>query len=60
VRVNATGEMIFLCEECDAVWLSADAVGQSPWLDFGSYMSRFGLKGLWAEVTMLDDGSGLA
>jgi hypothetical protein len=55
VRINATGEIVCLCEECDALWKSFDDVGRTPFVDFSCYVSPFGLKGHWSEVTILSD-----
>jgi hypothetical protein len=57
VRINSTGQVIFLCDECDAVWLSAVGIGKTPFFDFSTYVAHFGLQGTWEEITVLDDDS---
>ena len=56
--VNATGQPIFVCDECEAMWLATDDVGRAGRVDFGSYMQGQGLAPLWSEITLLDEGGG--
>ena len=59
VRINATGEVVQLCDECDALWPSGVQVSVETFLDFSTYVKQFDLKGLWTEVTIdgnLDTG----
>jgi uncharacterized Zn finger protein len=55
--VKATSQPIFICDECDAVWFSVDDVATSRAIDFRTYVSQFGLEGLWSELAILDDRS---
>ena len=55
VRINATGQPILLCDECEAVWLSERDVTRTPWVDFRTHMAQFGLTGLWSEITELPE-----
>jgi hypothetical protein len=54
VRINSTGEVVHLCDECDALWPAGVEVAPSGFQDFSTYVAQFGLKGLWREVTALD------
>jgi len=54
-RLNATGEIIYLCDECDTLWRSKDDIGRGPCFNFANYVSQFGLKGLWTEITLLEE-----
>ena len=56
--VDATGQHIFVCDECDAMWPAADDVGQAGHMDFGSYMQGQGLAPVWSEITLLNEGGG--
>lgn len=53
VRINTTGEIVHLCDECDALWPSGVGVTATGFLDFSTYVARFGLRGVWQEVTIL-------
>jgi hypothetical protein len=52
-EVKATGQTIFVCNECEATWLSAESVGACPFVDYGTFMSEQGLEPLWSEITLL-------
>ncbi|WP_428307756.1 hypothetical protein [Lacipirellula sp.] len=54
-RINANGLAIWLCDECDAVWSSPSEISsKGNFVDFSHFVARFGLKGLWSEITILD------
>jgi hypothetical protein len=59
-RVNATGLNIFVCDECEAMWLAAEDVGRAGHVDFGTYMQGQGLAPLWSEITLLNGRGGAA
>lgn len=54
VRINATGEVVQLCDECDALWPSNVPVTKNGFVDFATYVKPMGLHGRWGEVTILD------
>jgi hypothetical protein len=53
VRINASGEIVKLCNECDALWPSGAPLIANGFIDFSTYVKPLGLKGLWKEVTIL-------
>jgi hypothetical protein len=55
VRINATAEVVHLCDECDALWPDDVSVTATGFRDFSQYVAQFGLQGTWSEVTMLGD-----
>jgi hypothetical protein len=55
-RIIATGEIVHLCDECDAIWPNGVEVRLNTFLDFQTYVEQFGLKGLWSEIEILDEG----
>jgi hypothetical protein len=57
VRIIATGEVAHLCDECDAFWPTGIEVGSEGYFDFSSYVKPLGLRGVWNEVTVLDEPS---
>jgi hypothetical protein len=54
-QIKKTREMIFICDECDAMWLSLEAVGSQPWVDFGTYMEEKALSPTWEEIEILGE-----
>lgn len=51
--VDATGDIIQLCDECDAMWFDNEPVSVHTFQEFGTYMQSIGLRGLWQEITIL-------
>lgn len=49
-RVRRSDDVLFICEECEATWFAAAAIGNAAFMDFGDYMQKFGLKPLWEEL----------
>jgi hypothetical protein len=43
--VNATGQDIFICDECDALWLSLADIGTRPHVDASEFLKSIGGKG---------------
>jgi hypothetical protein len=56
VRIDKTGEIVQLCDECDSVWPSDTKVSAETFQDFSSYVKPAGLQGLWSEITPLTEG----
>jgi phosphoglycolate phosphatase-like HAD superfamily hydrolase len=42
-RIRSSGQRVFVCEECDATWLSMDEIGRQPWLDFFTLLEEQGI-----------------
>ena len=59
-RVNATGQNIFVCDGCEAMWLEADDVGRVGRVDFGGFMREQGFEPLWSEITLINVGGDAA
>ena len=49
-RVLGTGELLWLCDECEAVWLSEASIPTDEYHQFGAFMRARGLSGLWNEL----------
>lgn len=56
VRINSTGIVVQLCDECDAMWLADEQPSLETFQDFATFMQSIGLQGLWSEITRLDEG----
>lgn len=52
VRINST--VLFVCAECEATWFSLEAIGNEPWVDFGTYLKSIGGRSVWAEVDVME------
>lgn len=50
--VRHTKEDLFVCEECEAMWLSFSHIGKDSWVDFGVFMESKNLKPLWSELNV--------
>ena len=55
VRVNATGTLLQVCDECDATWFHNELNSLETFFDFETYMRSLGLTGAWSEVTTVAD-----
>jgi Zn-finger nucleic acid-binding protein len=51
-KIKANGGLIFICPECDAMWLSSDGIALDNFLDYGTYMKSIGLSQLWSELSV--------
>jgi len=54
VRIRETGEVVHICEECDALWSAGKEVSASNFVDFSQYVQPLGLKGVWREVEVVE------
>ena len=51
--VKNSGEMIFICEECDTVWTSHEKISDATGLVFSLYADMHNMKPLWSELELL-------
>lgn len=49
-RISAIGKLIYICPECEAIWLSKNEIHSQGFLDFGTYMNEMGRSQLWDEL----------
>jgi protein-arginine kinase activator protein McsA len=54
-QINATGKLVYVCQECEATWFSAEAIGVDAFIDFGTYMEKLGLPPLWSSLVLLPE-----
>lgn len=52
-RIKKTGQMLFICQECEATWFTKEGILTSPFIDFGVYMIKIGLQPLWSELAIV-------
>jgi ribosomal protein L37AE/L43A len=50
MRIKATLEPIWICEECEASWSSQEKISANTFQDYGAIMESKGLKPLWTEL----------
>jgi len=50
VQIKKTGQDMYVCQECEAAWLSTADIGLKQFVDFGTYMEELGLLPLWDEL----------
>jgi uncharacterized protein (DUF983 family) len=54
-RVRATGQLVRVCEECEALWSDKVPVAESNFEDMATYLRSIGLKGEWSEIDTLPE-----
>ncbi|MGE8310082.1 MAG: hypothetical protein ACN6QR_11125, partial [Pseudomonas protegens] len=54
VQVRATQEILYVCQECESLWLTAEVIGTEPFNSFTSYMEDLGLPPLWSSLYVLE------
>lgn len=55
VRIKVNGEIVYLCDECDALWPNSYIILEGNFVDFGLYVNNIGLKGTWDEIEIVND-----
>lgn len=55
VQVKSTGEILQVCDECDATWLQSEYPNTQSPRAFGTLLQSQGLKGLWSEITVFPE-----
>lgn len=48
--IKVTNEIVYVCQECDALWPEGTEIKQDNFKDFSTYVKPKGLKGLWSEL----------
>ncbi len=54
VRLTSRDRIVFLCEECDALWLHASGIDMNTYILFADSMATRGRPGLWSEVKVFE------
>ncbi len=53
VRVRQTGDIVYLCDDCETLWLSPESIGEFYPTNYTFYMHERGLPGLWDQIEVL-------
>jgi hypothetical protein len=54
-EISKTGDVLYVCEECEATWFTPSDIGNVPFVDFGTHMKELGLSQLSSELKILDN-----
>ena len=54
-HVRATGQLLRVCEECEALWPEAGAITKTNFEDMTAYLRLLGLKGEWKELEIQNE-----
>ena len=49
-KIKKTGQIIYLCQECEATWFAREKIGIEAFVDFGTYMEEHAMQPLWEEL----------
>ncbi len=56
-RVKKTQKMIYICDECEAVWFSKSEIEYATFNYFNLFMGRQEIPALWEEIEVLREQS---
>ena len=51
--IKSSGEVIYICDECDTMWRSHDRISDTTGLAFHLFADVYNLKPLWSELELL-------
>ena len=52
-KIKKINKVIFLCEECEAMWLENQDINLLNFVDFGTYLVSHRLQPLWDEIEVI-------
>lgn len=55
VRVMDLDEVVYLCDECNAMWHNKEHISAHTFKDYQTYVRSKGLKGAWSELMVLSE-----
>lgn len=55
VRYRQSGEVFFICEECEALWLENQPIATERFADFQTYFQTRGQRVGWQQMEMLPE-----
>lgn len=50
MRVRSAQTPLWVCDECEATWISQAEVNVCKFIDYGTLMASAGLSGSWSEL----------
>lgn len=51
-RIKKTGQLIYVCQECEATWFEKKKISNEKFVDFGTYMEAHGMRPLWEDLQL--------
>jgi hypothetical protein len=48
--VKKLARTIYICDECDTLWLDGDEINEETCLRFDEFMNQHSLQPLWSEL----------
>jgi hypothetical protein len=54
-RVRELERDIYLCGECETMWLSRDEIGEESPTSFSDFMRQQGLRAVWSEIEEISE-----
>lgn len=49
-KIRFNHQIIYICDECDAVWFNDQNIQTENFIDYSVYMETLSKKGLWSEL----------
>jgi Zn-finger nucleic acid-binding protein len=53
-EVKKLARTIYICDECDTIWLDGDEIKEETCLRFDEFMNQYGLQPLWSELDHIE------
>lgn len=53
-KVKKIDHIIYICDECDTIWLNGDEIKEENCKRFDEYMNQLGLQPLWNELAPIE------
>lgn len=55
VRHKKTGEVVLVCDECEALWIETQPISKAEFTDFDTYFESQGQPVGWSGVELLNE-----
>jgi hypothetical protein len=53
-EVKKLARIIYICDECDTIWLDGGEIKEETCLRFDDFMNQHGLQPLWSELDCIE------
>ncbi|MCR1870473.1 hypothetical protein [Longicatena caecimuris] len=53
VKIKRTGKKIYICDECDTIWLNGETISHFNGTGFEEYAKANGFQSIWTELELL-------
>ncbi|GHH99912.1 hypothetical protein [Neobacillus kokaensis] len=55
-EIKALGRIIYICDECDTIWLDGEEINEENCKRFDDFMNQYGLQPEWTELSDIERG----